>query len=236
MVPALAGALLLAGVMMVPGDLTQRAGMLQDAPAMVYAGDTVPATAAVSASFVQSRAVRLPFVADPQDATRVMARLPWSPDWIQSGQRIVEVNGVPVQDGASILALMSAGVDLGSLSEVNVIFGFEEQPGGDIVNKMASLPVIARLQLANGLLFEMESTGAGFQTVVAGAPEAAATDGLQLGDVLLAYAATGETLGTETALQEILTREAAKNIATYGFAVQRSEGVAVVSFTLPGTN
>lgn len=233
MVPALAGALLLAGVMMVPGDLTRRAGVLQDAPAMVFAGDTMPAA---SAAFVQSRAVRLPFVADPLDATRVLARLPWSPDWIQPGQRIVEVNGIPVQDGASIPVLMSAGVNLASLSEVNVIFGFEDQPGGDIVSKMASLPVVARLQLSNGLIFEMEPTAQGFNTVVAGVPESGTGGGMQLGDVLLAYAATGETLGTESALQEILTRETAKNIATYGFAVQRSEGVAVDSFTLPGMN
>jgi hypothetical protein len=57
-----------------------------------------------------------------------------------------------------------------------------------------------------------------------------------VGDVLLTYAATGETLIKGTALPEILQREAAKNVATYGFAVQRDGGVAVGSFTLPGTD
>ncbi len=234
MVPAAAGALLLTGIMSIPGDLWQRLGVLQDAPAMVFAGGTPPVVEAAVGPFAQQRVVRLPFVGDPQDPTRVMARLPWSPDWIQPGQRIVEVNGAPVQDGASIPALMAAGVDLSTLSEVNVIFGYEDQPSGTIVNKMASLPVIARLQLENGLMFEMESTGTGMRTVVASVPESAADGGLRMGDVLIAYAATGETLGTETALREILLRETANEVATYGFAVQRAEGVAVGSFTLPG--
>jgi tRNA A-37 threonylcarbamoyl transferase component Bud32 len=234
MVPAAAGALLLTGIMSIPGDLWQRLGVLQDAPAMVFAGGTPPVVEAAVGPFAQQRVVRLPFVGDPQDPTRVMARLPWSPDWIQPGQRIVEVNGAPVQDGASIPALMAAGVDLTKLSEVNVIFGYEDQPSGTIVNKMASLPVVARLQLENGLMFEMESTGTGMRTVVASVPESAADGGLRMGDVLIAYAATGETLGTETALREILLRETANEVATYGFAVQRAEGVAVGSFTLPG--
>ncbi len=235
LVPALAGALLLTGVMAVPNDLWQRLGGVQDATASVSVGGAMPAADASSPAFGQSRAVRLPFVADPQDPTLVMARLPWSPDWIQPGQRIVEVNGAPVQDGASIPALMAAGVDLSMLSDVNVIFGYEDQPGGNIVNKMASLPVVARLQLANGLMFEMEPTDTGFRTVVSGVPNDGADVGLRLGDVLLAYAATGETLATETALQDILQREAANKTTTYGFAVQRSGGGAVGSFNLPAT-
>ena len=234
LVPAVAGALLLTGVMSVPGDLWQRIGVLQDAPAMVFAGGTPPVDGAAGTPFAQLRAVRLPFVGDPQDPARVLARLPWSPDWIQPGQRIVEVNGAPVQDGASIPALMAAGVDLAKLSEVYVIFGYEDQPSGTIVNKMASLPVVARLQLENGLMFEMESTETGTRTVVASVPTSVADGGLRMGDVLIAYAATGETIGTETALREILLREMANKVATYGFAVQRAEGVAVGSFTLPG--
>jgi tRNA A-37 threonylcarbamoyl transferase component Bud32 len=233
-VPAAAGALLLAGLMAVPGELWQRIGVMQDAPAMVFAGSTPAAQAPSGEAFAQQRAVRLPFVGDPQDPTRVLARLPWSPDWVQPGQRIVEVNGSPVQDGASIPMLMAAGVDLAQMSEVNVIFGYEDQPGGNIVNKMASLPVVGRLQLENGLMFEMESVGPAVRTVVASVPESAADGGLRMGDVLVAYAATGETLGTETALREILMREAANKVATYGFAVQRAEGIAVGSFTLPG--
>ncbi len=231
LVPALAGALLLAGVMSVPADLWQRLGVTHSATAMAVAGATAPA----AEPFAQQRVVRLPYHPDPADPARVDARLPWSPDWVQPGQRIVEVNGKPVQDGASIPGLMAEGLDLATLTDAKVIFGYEDGPGGDIVRKMADLAVVDQLKLGNGLIFEMEETPTGTRTVVAGLP-ATAKSALRLGDVLLAYAATGETLGTSTALQEILLREAANNVATYGFAVQRIDGIAVGSFTLPGTD
>ncbi|WP_164517249.1 serine/threonine protein kinase [Tabrizicola piscis] len=231
LVPALAGALLLAGVMSVPADLWQRLGVTHSATAMAVAGATAPAPE----PFAQQRVVRLPYHPDPADPARVDARLPWSPDWVQPGQRIVEVNGKPVQDGASIPGLMAEGLDLATLTDAKVIFGYEDGPGGDIVRKMADLAVVDQLKLGNGLIFEMEETPTGTRTVVAGLP-ATAKSALRLGDVLLAYAATGETLGTSTALQEILLREAANNVATYGFAVQRIDGIAVGSFTLPGTD
>ncbi len=231
LVPALAGCLLLVGVMSVPADLWQRLGIMHDATSMAVAG----ATATAPEPLALQRVVRLPYHPDSADPARVDARLPWSPDWVQPGQRIVEVNGKPVQDGASIPGLMAEGLDLATLSDAKVIFGYEDGPGGDIVRKMANLAVVDQLQLGNGLIFEMEETPTGTRTVVAGLPAADAS-GLRLGDVLLAYAATGETLGTSTALQEILRREAANNVATYGFAVQRTDGIAVGSFTLPGSD
>lgn len=230
LVPAVAGALLMTGIMSVPGDIWQRFGMQKDPSAMVFAGNTPPNDAAAGLTFEQERAVRIPFVADVYDPALVAARLPWSPEWLQPGQRIVEVNGSPVQDGASIPTLMAAGVDLATMDEVNVIFGYEDRPGGSIVNKMASLPVVSRLKLPNGFLFETESVDTGFRTVVAGVPSGVTEGGLVLGDVLLAYAATGETIGTGTALQEILTKELANDVATFVFAVQRMDGVAVGSF------
>jgi hypothetical protein len=178
-------------------------------------------------------------VVDPADPARVAARLPWSPDWVRPGQRIVEVNGTPVQNGASLPQLMAAGADLKGMTELNVIFGYEDQPGGDIVHKMVNLDVVDQLQLAGGLGFDIESSLNGTRTVVAALPKDALPPqegGLQVGDILLSYAATGETLAKDTALPEILQREAAKNVATYGFAVQRDGSVAVGSFTLPGTD
>jgi hypothetical protein len=235
MVPAVAAVLFLAGLISVPEGLWQRVGLKNAAPALILSA----ATPAMDLPFVMQRAVRLPFLADPADPARVAARLPWSPDWVQPGQRIVEVNGTPVQNGTFLPQLMAAGVDLGGVTELNVIFGFENKPGGDIVHKMVNLPVVDQLQLADGLGFEIESLAKGTRTVVATLPQGAVSPedgGLRVGDVLLTYAATGETLIKDTALPEILQREAAKNVATYGFAVQRDGGVAVGSFTLPGTD
>lgn len=235
MVPAVAAALLVAGVLSVPGDLWQRIGLNAAAPGLILAAGT-PAT---DHPYAVQRAVRMPFLADPADPAQVAARLPWSPDWVQPGQRIVEVNGTPVQNGASLPQLMAAGVDLTDMAELNVIFGYEGQPGGDIVHKMVNLQVVDQVRLDDGLVFDIESSPNGTRTMVTAVPNGAdsvADGSLQVGDVLLTYAATGETLGNDTAFRDLLQRETAKNVATYGFAVQRDGGVAVGSFTLPGTD
>jgi len=192
----------------------------------------VAAMAFAPAPTGQSRAVQLPFVPDRAEPNRVAALLPWSPDWLVPGQRIVEVNGVPVRDGAALQAMMAGDADLSRPGAVEVILGTEAGPGAPIVRQRATLPVVDQLRLAGGLGFEMLTTPTGVRTAVTGLPRGG-VEGLQVGDVLLAYAATGETLGTVSALQEILQREVDGAVATYGFVVQRMGGVTVGSFRLP---
>jgi serine/threonine protein kinase len=82
------------------------------------------------------------------------------------------------------------------------------------------LLVSSTLQLPGGLAFEAVETATGTQTVVAKVPDSAETD-LEVGDVILVYAGTGETLGTSTALREILVREFANGVTSYDFVVRR---------------
>jgi serine/threonine protein kinase len=97
----------------------------------------------------------------------------------------------------------------------------------------ASTMAVSQFRLPNGMSFDIEPTETGYRTIVSALPTTGDTD-LELGDVLLGYAATGEALGSATALQEILAREAANGVATFGFAIQRKGGVAVASFTYTG--
>lgn len=90
-----------------------------------------------------------------------------------------------------------------------------------------------RIVLPGGMAFRTVATSTGFQTVVADLGDGTDSD-LQVGDVLLVYAATGEPLGSATSLAEILRLGVAKNVATYGFAVQRKGNVSVASFKMPG--
>jgi hypothetical protein len=225
LVASTAAILLLVGLLSLPGDLKQR-----------LLSATVVTDALVVSEVGQSglaHGLRLPFVTDPADTARITARLPWSPDWVEPGLQIVEVNGAPVQDGADLARMMAGAADLSQAAELNVIIGYVIAPGADVVRKMETLPVVARLDLENGLAFDMVPTPTGVQTVVAAVPEGGVTD-LKVGDVLVVYSATGETLGTETALADILKRETMKNVATYGFAVQREGSMAAGSFQLPG--
>ncbi|MCU0826229.1 MAG: serine/threonine protein kinase [Tabrizicola sp.] len=106
-------------------------------------------------------------------------------------------------------------------------------PGSQATALPIDLPIVQRLELENGLVFQLVSDGPDVQTVVAALPEGAETD-LQVGDVLLVYAATGEQLKSATALADILKRDMTNNVATYSFAVQRQGKMAVGSFRLSG--
>jgi serine/threonine protein kinase len=106
-------------------------------------------------------------------------------------------------------------------------------PAAD-AGKAAAQPVLAvtnTLRLPSGLAFEMRETGTGTQTVVAEVPASVETT-MKPGDVLLVYAASGETLGTPTALRDILQREFGKGVSTYGFVIRRGASTMDAEFRL----
>ena len=230
LISSAAAVLLLAGLSSLAGDLMDRFG--SQAPALMAATAAVDGRA-LGSQLGPYRVVQMPFQPDPIDPARVGGRLPSSPDWMQPGVLIVEVNGVPVQDGSQLQGMMGQGADLAHLDEIKVIFGYQTAPGADITRKIEVLPVVDRLALEGGLLFEMHETNGGTRTVVVAVPSDASTD-LRVGDVLAVYSRTGEALGTPTALGDILKRGATNRVASYGFAVQRNGGMAVGSFTVPG--
>lgn len=230
LVSSAAAVLLLVGLTTLAGDLLDRFGADGRATAAAsLVAATSPGQAAPAGQF---RVVQMPFIPDASEPNRVTALLPGSPGWMRPGQIIVEVNGAPVQNGFDLPAMMAAGVDLKQVSELKVIFGYQDTPDAEILRRMETLPVVDRLVLEGGLVFEMQDTPTGTRTVVVDVPRDGASD-LRRGDVLLAYSRTGETLGTSTALGKILEREALNGVATYGFAVQRGTGMAVGSFQLP---
>jgi hypothetical protein len=87
------------------------------------------------------------------------------------------------------------------------------------------------LRLPGGYTFDVVETATGVQTVVSELPPDMQGD-LQIGDVLLVYAPTGETLGTESALKDILTREFSNGITTYSFVIRRGNSTVDAEFRL----
>lgn len=84
------------------------------------------------------------------------------------------------------------------------------------------LLVTNMLRLPGGLAFEMIETPTGTATTVSAVPEGMGNT-VAVGDVLLVYAPSGETLGTGTALRDILTREFATGVTTYSFVIRRGD-------------
>lgn len=184
---------------------------------------------ASTARHLQTRVVQLPFVEDQATPGQVAARLLWSPDWAQPGGRVLSVNGLPVTDAVALGTLLAGKLNLSRRTEVTVALGYLPHSGGAMVQLTQTLPIVTEFSLRTGLRLQMQPTPTGVRTVVAEAPDAGET-GLSTGDILLAYLPTGEILGTETAMAEILKREVANQIATFSFAVQRQGSVATVTF------
>lgn len=87
------------------------------------------------------------------------------------------------------------------------------------------------LRLPGGFTFDLLETGTGPQTVVSELPADLVGD-LQVGDVLLVYSPTGETLATATALRDILKREFSAGVTTYSFVVRRGDSTLNAEFRL----
>ena len=85
---------------------------------------------------------------------------------------------------------------------------------------------VTQVSLANGIVLQTVETAQGARAMVLALPEGAETD-LQVGDVLLIYAATGEMIDSAHAAQTLLAREISNGVATFGFAVQRDGKMAV---------
>jgi serine/threonine protein kinase len=222
-----AAVLLFVGLLSLPGSLLDGGRSLSAATAQM----ALAAEAPMEIPAERSRAVRLPFVPAPDAPNLVAEVLPGSPVWMKPGQRIVEINGEPVREGVSLQAMLADGADLAQLADVTVIIGYEAKAGADIIRKSEKLAVVNLLELPSGLAFETIDTPTGTQTVAAKVPASAVTD-LKVGDMLLIYAPSGETLGTPTALENILGREIAKGVATYSFTVQRSNTTLDAAFRL----
>jgi len=91
----------------------------------------------------------------------------------------------------------------------------------DVANTTKDKLVVTNvLRLPGGMAFEMTETPTGIETKVSVVPEEDEST-LEVGDVLLVYEPSGETLGTKTALRDILTREFAKGLTTYSFVIRR---------------
>ena len=93
------------------------------------------------------------------------------------------------------------------------------------------LLVTNMLRLPGGLAFEMTETPTGTETIVAAVP-AGTGNTIAVGDVLLVYGPSGETLGTGTALREILMREFEKGVTTYSFVIRRGASTMDAEFRL----
>ncbi|MFO1202583.1 MAG: serine/threonine-protein kinase [Tabrizicola sp.] len=173
----------------------------------------------------------------PAPAPAPVAKAPSTPVPAPVAQAAAQPRGprdVLVSSAAAVLllvGLLSLPVGLGHSNAPVATDAAQAAPAATQVRDDQKLSVMNVLRLPNGLAFDIEETPTGAQTVVSEVPEGFATN-MQPGDVLLVYAPSGETLGTENALREILKREFADGVTTYSFVIRRGTSTLDAEFRL----
>ncbi|MGL4238143.1 serine/threonine-protein kinase, partial [Tabrizicola sp.] len=133
---------------------------------------------------------------------------------------------------AALLVLGLMAVSQGDLGLVHTDAVAARTAGATVsAAPKVDLTVTNMLRLPSGLAFEEVATPAGSQIMVSEVPDEIPTD-LKVGDVLLTYASTGETVGTAAALREILQRELESGVTAYSFIIRRGDSTMDAMFQL----
>jgi hypothetical protein len=149
----------------------------------------------------------------------------------------------PAMAVAPPAARRSRGLVAATVAAVLVAAGFLALPTDrvkPVASDAAKVPMsadtgllgLSSVALANGIVLQTVETANGTRAMVSVLPDGVATD-LQIGDIIIVYAATGEVVDGAQAVNALLERETANGVATFGFAVQRDGKMAVGYIELP---
>jgi hypothetical protein len=159
--------------------------------------------------------------------------LPFGMNFDPNRERVLSVNGVPVETREEFDVAIQSTVEPGDATTValSIEVGTTD---GDSVTQDVDVPVVHRSGFANGLEFETRHDGSLWQTRVSALP-ADNTLEIAVNDQILALLNTNEMVDGIDSLPTLLQRELASEADTLMFAVQRDGenwAVAVPTETL----
>jgi hypothetical protein len=166
--------------------------------------------------FLPVKSAYLPF-SDSADQPGIVARIGEdAPAWVQVGQQITAVNGVPIESFAQINPTLRSMENLGDLDSVQAEFTIDgtEDP------QSANLAVVSGLVLPAGLELQMREIPDGTVRPIAITSQQA-ENSIMAGDVILTYLDTGEKIGVDVSLDELLLREINKGNTKLNFIIDR---------------
>lgn len=166
--------------------------------------------------FLPVKSAYLPF-SESADQPGIVARIGEdAPAWVQVGQQITAVNGVPIDSFAQINPTLRSMENLGDLDSVQAEFTI----GGTEDPQSANLAVVSGLVLPAGLELQMREIPDGTVRPIAITSQQA-ENSIMAGDVILTYLDTGEKIGVDISLDELLLREVNKGDTKLNFIIDR---------------
>ncbi len=166
--------------------------------------------------FLPVKSAYLPF-SESADQPGIVARIGEdAPAWVQVGKQITAVNGVPIDSFAQINPTLRSMENLGDLDSVQAEFTI----GGTEDPQSANLAVVSGLVLPAGLELQMREIPDGTVRPIAITSQQA-ENSIMAGDVILTYLDTGEKIGVDISLDELLLREINKGDTKLNFIIDR---------------
>lgn len=190
------------------------------------------AKAAIASQVMYLTHTPLPFGVSLQGATKITTTGASAPSWVKTGQKIVTVNGMPVQSVGQIQRAIAETAPILEESRVVVEFGVEDQNTEITTSHSLEIPVVVEVALRNGLRFQSREKDGAWITRVMASPSSS-SDGLNKDDVIVAYVATNEQINDRGSLLNVLKREVQKGTEDFNFAVKRDGKFWLVSMHNP---
>ncbi len=194
---------------------------------------TLPITAEDGAP-VQSRAtVSFPVVADSAEPSIVASASGLLADVLSPGQRVLSVNGFPIDALSDFQRVVSATTNVAAGEAVTVAFGVADPGSGEVFVREVQLPVVQQTLLLNGVQFETAPDGTGWATIVRAGNGTSQSD-LQSGDRIVALMPNNELIDGPEALPRLLERDLEAGAQDFNFAVERDGEMWLVNMRYAG--
>ena len=175
--------------------------------------------------------VQLPFTPAGADSNIIAEAGPISPVWVQPGLVITSVNGTPVAAISDIADVLRAQTPDDALTPtIPVIFGTVDPASGEATARQWFLPVVQKVELPDGTAFETSFAGSEWRTKVTALSDLQTGD-LAVGDVVVSYIPTSETLTERQSMLNLLNREIENGVEQFTFAVQRDGSLWIAPLT-----
>ncbi len=180
-----------------------------------------PATDVVDVSWIiTGKAVRFPVEADAADPTLIAAVSGPMADILEPGQRVLSVNGFPIDALSDFQLVVQATSDFAVGDTVEITLGIQDTDTSDTFVQSVELPGVKQIMLLNGTGFQTIRDGEGWSTLVTSGSGQSQTD-LQAGDRIVALMPDNELIEGEDGFGRVLQRELDKGTTQFNFAVLR---------------
>ena len=165
---------------------------------------------------------------DATDPTVVSAVAGAAADYLEPGQRVLSVNGFPIETLDDFQRVVEATAGALDTETLEVTLGIEDPSRGETFIRSAELPTVRQTMLLNGAQFETLRDGDDWATIVTRGTGQGESD-LQAGDRLVALMPANELINQESSFSDLMNRELQNGTTQFNFAVNRDGDMWLVS-------